>query len=258
MRVAGRGRIVVWEGASLWVLASPGDETATDFHSHHAIQITISLAGGFLVRTPERSSSGPITAVAADERHVFAGAGTVAFLFVEPESATGRAIAARLFANGRLVEIDAAPLAWILAVLGQNFAADGPATGFIDAGRRILAAIAPNPTTALPDPRVESMIDFVHTNLDAPLSLGAAASAVCLSPSRARHVFAASTGLPFKAFVLWQRLERAVELFAAGRSLTEAAHEAGFADSAHLSRTFRKTFGIPASMLEVNRRSLSP
>ncbi len=95
------------------------------------------------------------------------------------------------------------------------------------------------------------MIDFIRANLDGPLSLVAAAASASLSPSRARHLFALDTGLPFKRFVLWQRLERAVELFAAGHSLTAAAHEAGFADSAHLSRTFRKTFGIPASMLEV-------
>jgi AraC family transcriptional regulator len=43
------------------------------------------------------------------------------------------------------------------------------------------------------------------------------------------------------------RIERAVQLYAGGRSLTEAAHQAGFADSAHFSRTFRRTFGLPAA-----------
>lgn len=34
-----------------------------------------------------------------------------------------------------------------------------------------------------------------------------------------------------------------------GSSLTEAAHAAGFADSAHFSRTFRRMFGVaPASL----------
>jgi AraC family transcriptional regulator len=31
--------------------------------------------------------------------------------------------------------------------------------------------------------------------------------------------------------------------------LTTAAHEAGFADSAHLSRTFRDTFGLAPSRI---------
>ena len=43
-----------------------------------------------------------------------------------------------------------------------------------------------------------------------------------------------------------------------GSSLTEAAHEAGFADSAHLSRTFRATFGIaPSFLFERGRLSVT-
>ena len=34
-----------------------------------------------------------------------------------------------------------------------------------------------------------------------------------------------------------------------GANLTEAAHLAGFADSAHLSRTFRAMFGVAPSLL---------
>ena len=104
------------------------------------------------------------------------------------------------------------------------------------------------------DKRVAAMVAYVADGIDGALTLPAAASAACLSPSRARHLFAAQTGLPFKTFVLWRRIEKAVALYAAGASLTEAAHEAGFADSAHLSRTFRRTFGLPAAALQVNAR----
>ena len=251
MQIAGRGRIVVWEGASLWVLAAQRDGAGTDFHAHHAIQITISLDGEFVIRTPDHGVYGPVAAVAADAQHIFAATGTAAFLFVEPESPAGRAIASRLFANSSLAGIDAAPLLPIMAALRECFAASSPATALIEIGRAILTAIAGEQAPVLPHPRVQAMIDFIDAHLDGPLSLNAAADCAHLSPSRARHLFAADTGLPFKTYVLWQRLKRAVELYAAGHSLTAVAHEAGFADSAHLSRTFRKTFGIPASLLEV-------
>jgi len=80
-----------------------------------------------------------------------------------------------------------------------------------------------------------------------------AAGHVGLSPSRASHLFVEQTGLPFRAYVLWLRLVRAVDAHAKGLSLTEAAHEAGFADSAHLSRAFRRMFGLPAASLEMAR-----
>lgn len=60
---------------------------------------------------------------------------------------------------------------------------------------------------------------------------------------------AIQVGLPFRAFLLWRRLNRALELYGAQESLTQAAYLAGFSDSAHLSRTFRKMFGVAAAEL---------
>jgi AraC-like DNA-binding protein len=45
------------------------------------------------------------------------------------------------------------------------------------------------------------------------------------------------------------------EEVAGGETLTGAAAAAGFSDSAHLSRTFRRAFGLPPSAL-LNMRSL--
>jgi len=55
------------------------------------------------------------------------------------------------------------------------------------------------------------------------------------------------TGVRFRAYVLWLRLEIALAAYVDGKSLTEAAYAGGFADSAHLSRTFKKMFGITAA-----------
>ena len=52
-----------------------------------------------------------------------------------------------------------------------------------------------------------------------------------------------------RRYLLWLRLQDAVRELAAGAPATDAAHAAGFADSAHLSRTFRRMFGITPSDL---------
>lgn len=65
-----------------------------------------------------------------------------------------------------------------------------------------------------------------------------------LSTSRFSHWFSESTGLPFRSYKKWVRLVVAMEELANGADLTRAAHSAGFADSAHLSRTFRLAFGL--------------
>jgi AraC-like DNA-binding protein len=64
-----------------------------------------------------------------------------------------------------------------------------------------------------------------------------------------RHLFVEQTGLAYKTYVLWLRLVRALQVYAEGRNLTEAAHAAGFADSAHFSRAFKRNFGLPATTL---------
>ena len=68
-----------------------------------------------------------------------------------------------------------------------------------------------------------------------------------LSPDRFRHIFARDMNLPYRRYRLWLRLQTAVAHAQSGASLTEAAHAAGFADSSHLTRTFREMFGIAPS-----------
>jgi len=67
------------------------------------------------------------------------------------------------------------------------------------------------------------------------------------------RIFVQETGVAFRSYVLWLRLNVAIERSMAGGSWTEAAHEAGFADSAHLSRTFKRMFGINPATLTRDR-----
>jgi AraC family transcriptional regulator len=96
------------------------------------------------------------------------------------------------------------------------------------------------------------MSAWAAARLDEPLSLVDAAAQVGLSSGRARHLFVESTGLPSRTYLLWLRLTKALELFSAGASLFEVAHGAGFSGSCHLSRTFRRMFGIAPDSLRVS------
>ena len=74
-------------------------------------------------------------------------------------------------------------------------------------------------------------------------SLAQLAQIARLSPSRFMHVFTKSIGIPLRPYLLWLRVQRAVRELAAGRTVTEAAHLAGFADAPHLTRTCRHMLG---------------
>ncbi len=65
--------------------------------------------------------------------------------------------------------------------------------------------------------------------------------------------------MPITRYVHWQRRKVSYGHVLAGNTLTAAAYEGGFADSAHFSRTFRRMFGLaPSEILrkQQNRSSM--
>lgn len=252
MEVLAQTRIVLWEGGSLWLVdAAKFDEDeprTTDFHAHHAIQVTLSLGGRFRLIGADGSSTTCDAVVAADASHRFEAEGRFALLFIEPESRLGRAVTARRVAGSLTPLAPSSDLTVHLASLTS-----GPWTVsdevVIDWGRRLTAQLAGDEIAEIPDFRIRKVIRWSMERLDRTISLADAVPISGLSPSRLRHLFVEQTGLPFKTYLLWVRLTRAVALVAGGATLTAAAHGAGFSDSAHLSRTFRRMFGVAPTSL---------
>jgi AraC-like DNA-binding protein len=256
MEPLARVRIVMWEGGGLWIVdaaraAQPGVRRA-DFHAHHAIQVTVRLDGWFTLDTDDLHVRSDAAAVAADARHVIDAEGLFAILFIEPESRAGRALAHRLFNEADLVPVPSEVLSDLperIAAAFRSPARDDEA--LIGLGRALAARFGGDAVVAEPDARIRRVIAWAADKLDGPIGLADAVEVGALSASRLRHLFVEQTGLPFKTYLLWLRLTRALEAYAEGAPLTQAAHDAGFADSAHLSRTFRRMFGVAPSALRM-------
>ena len=54
-------------------------------------------------------------------------------------------------------------------------------------------------------------MDYLRSRVRAPVSLSDAAGAAALSPSRFRHLFVQETGTSFRAYLLWLRINVAIE-----------------------------------------------
>ncbi|BDU39240.1 helix-turn-helix transcriptional regulator [Vibrio nigripulchritudo] len=65
-----------------------------------------------------------------------------------------------------------------------------------------------------------------------------------ISESRFLHLFKENMGIAWRPYLLWRRLLCAIGMLKSGKSATESAYMSGFADSAHLSRTFKQHFGL--------------
>lgn len=171
--------------------------------------------------------------------HEIDGRGALVLIgFIDPGSTLGAAVTARLrSAMGIVSRAEAAR--WRLA-LGDSETLD-PA--------RVKRWLATTVIRGTPRARVHPRIEHVMRMLqDQPLdtrttSLVNLSKIAGLSPSRFAHVFTESMGTPLRPFMRWLRLRRAARELVSGRSATHAAHVAGFADAAHLTRTFRRMLG---------------
>lgn len=95
--------------------------------------------------------------------------------------------------------------------------------------------------------RVRRVLERLKQNLAS--TPGELAEAVGLSESRLRHLVREQLGVPLVRLRWWFQMKRAAAVLRAGGDLSRAAHHAGFSDSAHFTRTFRRMFGFAPSQL---------
>ncbi len=227
----------------------------TGFHSHHALQISIGLNAEFRMRSSDQAAWREYRAllVCADQAHQFedAAASTVS-VYLDPESGAARRICRKQSATG-FCPLDFNRIEPLLAQLRQH-----QQTHFTcETAGRWMHSLFEVLTEALETPpkmdaRIRRGLKMLKETPGHLISAVAVANAVGLSSGRFAHLFRAQVGLPVRRYLLWMRLRTAVKLLSNNSSLTEAAHHAGFADSAHLTRTFRKMFGIAPSEIFQN------
>jgi len=222
-------------------------------HAHHAVQIALPFGAGqvrFQIPSQEWKSF-EAAIVAAHQPHSFEARDQfMATIFVEPESREGRALQLRTRDEG-IAALDAASLKDEAAALATAYEARASDAELMALARAVITKLAGSrPAPKEPtDARVMRAIELIRARLGESISLGSIAADVHLSPDRFRHLFLEETGVGLRPYVLWLRLETSLSAYVAGSTLTDAAHAGGFADSAHLSRTFKKMFGIaPASV----------
>lgn len=219
-----------------------GNAFQTGFHSHHALEFVFSLSGTFSID----AGSSPFTDITAvgilpNVRHRFIGnEGLYLFLFIEPELKACIGLQQQLFNGKDLV---------VPVVSGAPIHTNREGLLNLQELHRVLSV---NPVfhtySDSYDTRIVHAMNIIKQQAGGDkLTLKDVADAVNLSEGRFRHLFSEQIGLPFGRYVLWHRLQKALLMISGKHSLTIAAHESGFSDSAHLSRVFTEMFGIAPS-----------
>jgi AraC-like DNA-binding protein len=177
--------------------------------------------------------------------HLRVGRGRLAFLYVDPLGSDLTALLARMTTSTARAQFDLRDESAVIEILA------GLAAGRIAArdGRSALAERLGVGRAAKADARIAAALAAMRDQPQRSHRLTALAQHAGLSPSRFLHLFKAETGVPLRRYRIWNRMGAAVRACGRGVSLTEAAHAAGFASSAHFSSAFRDMFGMMPSDL---------
>jgi AraC family transcriptional regulator len=105
-------------------------------------------------------------------------------------------------------------------------------------------------TGGLPRQKLVRAIEYIQDQLDTDLTVSGIAQAVGMSPDHFTRLFKESTGQSPHQYVVEVRVRKAKELLTTGKfTISEAAFQVGFADQSHLTRHFKRVFGLPPKKL---------
>ena len=243
----GEPRWYLWEGGFLLVGSGRG---VVPPHAHHAIQIVVAMDGRMAIcGDDDRWRTGSGLVVRQDVVHSFDCQGaSAAMFFVDPESTEGAWLQSSLAEDITIVPEPALerPVSALRTFAERPF--EGMELGALV--RHCVQALSPGaPPARRMDPRVSRVLQQIQGADELRISLEDAAALAFLSPDRFAHLFKEQMGLPFRKYVLWRKLTRAMVAIGSQRTIADAAHAADFADSAHLTRTFYQMVGMAPSAL---------
>jgi AraC-like DNA-binding protein len=247
------GETAHWSGtlffARQWALYR-GPVGPTDAHAHRAHQVVVA-SPPLVMRDPWGgiTRGGVASVVPAGVAHAIVEAHPSALvLYVECAGQWGR----------RIVEpgVGHAAEDWVargaaLAPLTARLI-EAPPRNAVDARQAteaLLDALGAAWEDNAPHPAVRAALAAIEEALPEAVRAPELAAACGLSASRLMHLFRQDLRISLRGHVRWARMRRALSALEQGASIGRAAHEAGFADAAHLSRVFRATFGIAPSAL---------
>ena len=123
---------------------------------------------------------------------------------------------------------------------------------------RKYGAAVPEPKSRygrLPREKLLRAVEYIRDQLDTDLTVSGIAQAVYMSPYHFTRLFKESTGRSPHQYVVEARVRKAKELLTTGKfTISEAAYHVGFVDQSHLTRHFKRVFGLPPKRL-LRRRS---
>ncbi|WNG44832.1 helix-turn-helix domain-containing protein [Archangium minus] len=216
----------------------------TTLHQSHAIKLLVGLDADVIVREPGgRLVRAPVVVIPSDIASCVESRGPVITVLIDPEH--NREPYARTRALGGTAPIEPASARRLRDSVWSTRRYLESLSHLGELGEELQAIAFPSTIRRTNfDARVEHAIERFRAHLDGgdgeELELQ---SHLDVTMQHFRALFLRDIGISPRAWLLWNRLVRALRITLSGVSLTTAAAAAGFSDHAHFSRTCRRLLG---------------
>ncbi len=248
MKLAKNSKLYITKGAALYL----GSVLDTDFHKHHALQITLADKKEFIIKIRNETIQTRSLLLNSNCEHMLIGKDDAqALLLIEPETTAGKVLRKYLGNNPFRIFV---PNTDICELIKSKL--HGEACLFNIINLMISHLDIDIDFQLHIDERINKVLKIIDGTDEKKLRINDLARYISLSASRLQHIFKGQTGISIKKYLKWKRLIDGINIIAGGKNFTFASHESGFADSAHMSRTFKDMFGINLSDIFHNSRSI--
>ena len=231
------------------------DFLQADPHTHSAMQLSVGLGAAPRVRLGGTWHHARGALVDSGTPHAFDCDGTLTAIgWVEVESEAGRRLRDEVLEGRPYAVLEGAECDRLASAIGVTRAEEITCSGAYLRWRETLRALVPGlPDEPDVDARIGAVLAHLRTAPIPPPTVTSLAALVHLSESRLQHVFREQVGVPIRRYLLWHRYLTAMSYLADGATATVAAHSAGFADSAHFTRTAKTMNGFTPTKMPFGR-----
>jgi len=230
-----------------------GENLNTEYHSHHALQLVLSLEDEMKVKCDDHIHSGDLIIINSNHKHAIVKSGISVVLLIDSEQVEAEEIRCSIDLKDCYTKVlENTVLKELAQELYEN---NMDRSSVYDFYYRMIESISDSEHdhNHHVDERIETAISIIKDDVTKAYSPETLANEVYLSLSRFQHLFKEETGTTLSRFLLWQRTLKAVFLIANGLSFTDAAIDAGFSDGAHFSRLVKRNFGLTMTEITKNK-----
>ncbi|MFU1793952.1 helix-turn-helix domain-containing protein [Paenibacillus azoreducens] len=230
-----------------------------DDHSHHYIQLTVGLEQNVAITVEGHPMQASGFILQSNVTHQLQGLRQWQwYILINPESTFGELVKRTYLKDSCVYVLDKNQATELQQLAVERlFSVNGQAE-YDTAMQLCMQILRINENNQKPDldDRIQEVLHAIDTQPPHQLTVKDLSQCMYISESRLSHIFKNKVGISLASYIVHHKLETAFQAVFSGKSMTDAAIDAGFSSSSHFSRTVRDKLGMTARAIVQHSRFL--